>query len=78
MGRVTVKNTARLFTPGRFGAQAQVVDLSVANGVGEDSPSTNPSELGDGLVLDDGIAQRLFQFQRTGAGSSITPTTQLL
>ncbi|CAM9254896.1 unnamed protein product [Ectocarpus sp. 8 AP-2014] len=46
--------------------KAQVVDLSVANGVGEDSLSANSAELGDGLILEDGIAQRLFQFQRTG------------
>ncbi|CAM9824223.1 unnamed protein product [Ectocarpus sp. 12 AP-2014] len=46
--------------------KAQVVDLSVANGVDEDSLSANSAELGDGLILDDGIAQRLFQFQRTG------------
>lgn len=26
----------------------------------------NPSELGDGLKLDSGIAERLFQFQLTG------------
>lgn len=48
--------------------QAQVVDVSLANGVSEDVPSgANASELGGGLTMDGGIAQRLFQFQLTGA-----------
>ncbi|CAM9862204.1 unnamed protein product [Scytosiphon promiscuus] len=47
--------------------KAQAVDVSVANGVSEDSASrANPSQLGDGLTLEDGIADRLFQFQLTG------------
>ncbi len=52
-----------------FLVQAQAVNASLANGVSEDSSpgsGANPSELGDGLVLDGGIAQRLFQFQLTG------------
>lgn len=52
-----------------FIVQAQAVNASLANGVSEDSSSgsgANPSELGDGLTLDGGIAQRLFQFQLTG------------
>lgn len=39
----------------------------MANGVSEDSSSgANSPEMGDGLTLGDGIADRLFQFQLTG------------
>lgn len=56
------------FRPCLLLLQAQVVDVSLANGVSEEVPSgANPSELGDGLTMDGGIADRLFQFQLTGA-----------
>lgn len=50
--------------------QARILDVLLANGVGDDLAAglgANPSEVGDGLNLDSGIAERLFQFQLTGA-----------
>eukprot|EP00752_Nemacystus_decipiens_P004421 g4036.t1 len=49
--------------------KARILGVSLTNGVSADSSAgsdDDPCELGDGLKLDSGIAERLFQFQLTG------------
>lgn len=44
-------------------------DTPLANGAGENIFSaSDPSDLGEGLTMDGGVAHRLFQFQLTGVG----------
>lgn len=50
--------------------QAQVDDVQLANGAGDnDFSASSPFDLGEGLTMDGSIAHRLFQFQLTGVGA---------
>lgn len=47
-------------------------DVPLANGAGDNMFSAStPSDLGEGLAMDGGVAHRLFQFQLTGVKAVI-------